>query len=1023
MKLSVGEIAVGEGRRASKPESLGGMVDSLQSIGQLYPILVQRVDDGFVLVDGGLRLAAAKQLGWTEVEVQVVDLDEIHTELAELDSNLIGQELTELERDEALLRRKELYEALYPEVRYASPEMMRGVRQGDTESPRPPSFADASASLMGCDARTVQRAVKIVTGLPQDVRDLVRSTPVADRQGDLDRLSRCPEAEQRRIAQQLASGELERVPKDAGRRPTWTPPDPETVLVRAERALTRYISGRPDADVAVIPEAIREIELARSAWTPSGDDDEADVPPTLSLDDIDSLPAGQLEVRWLGSHVQVLKAGTVVAHVPVRRAKRSDKSFINGSGNSKTRGWMGMLNSCSHGCLRRAVGFPGTDLSCYTGPDGNGGCYCWSFACNQRAEFQGSDVTANGLVNDILRITLPADGDASLGDLIPKGRKDGVMTWRVDCESSTGDLSIALGLLQVWCETNPDQSFATICSDHFRPSDAMLAWLAALDNVVVGHSVSAWFSPEELESRFAAIERFLEWGIPTVIWVVTDPDWDNGPVAERATALVGKDHIIEEPHRRGQSKQCPPVLHVNPAGPCSANRHDGKERNLEFVSSADGGPDDYMVRLDDGTIEQPSGGVHSRCKGCTIRCGLAAHGKLERPEHKPSGVPTRRGPHTPFPTTDQQSYEVVGGDVREHLRTLGERQVHCVLTSPPYYGIKTYGHSPLEIGHERTPQEYIETLCDVFDAIPLHPLGSCWVNLRDRRQDRVLLGIPERFIIAMQDRGWKLLDRVVWAKSALLPDGTTHGEVTTERVPWRLNGNGWEYVLRFSRTDEPWYDPCAHLIPRQQGDGERYSDRMVLPTVLDGRIPPDVWLFGPDRTGRPHVAPMLPIVCEIPIALTCPLWVHPDGSLPVRLTETVEYDDGRAPRRMGKYAQPDLLVEGGLGRRDTGSIYVPRKPESLGWTDIAVGAQPGTVYDPFAGSGTTGIVALQLGRSFLGCELDEGSAHRARQDLSRTLLRLSGHLRPEADRCEQAPVRITWDESDDLAEVAVGGAL
>ena len=219
---------------------------------------------------------------------------------------------------------------------------------------------------------------------------------------------------------------------------------------------------------------------------------------------------------------------------------------------------------------------------------------------------------ANGLVNDILRITLPADGDASLGDLVPKDRRDGVMTWRVDCESSTGDLSISLGLLQVWAMSNADQSFATICSNHVRPSDAMMAWLAALDNVVVGHSVAAWFSPEELESRFAAIERFLEWGIPTVIWIVTDPEWDNEPVLARALELVGSpDCIIEEPHRPGQSEQCPPVLHVNPAGPCSANRQDGKKRNLEFVTSADGGPDDYVVRLGDGTFEQPSGGVHS----------------------------------------------------------------------------------------------------------------------------------------------------------------------------------------------------------------------------------------------------------------------------------------------------------------------------------------------------------------------------------------------------------------------------
>jgi len=945
------------------------------------------------LVDGRLRLEAAKLLGWTEIEVRVVDLDELRTELASIDANIEVQPLTSLELGEALARRKQIYEALNPSVRYGSSEMMRDVRRGTQLESRPPSFADATASRMGCSPGTVQYLVRIANAIPQDVRDQIRSTPVARRQSDLDRLSRCPEPEQRRIAEQIASGELQRVPKEAGRIQRWTPPDPETILLRAERALTRHISGRPDADVAVIPEALREIGLARSAWTPS-DADEVEVPPNLSLDEIAALQPGQLGAEWLGPEVvRITKAGTPIAHVPVRRAKPSDRSLIRPDGDRRTAGAMGILGSCSHS------------------------------SDDVRSESGLTDVIADGLFDGLVRVTLPADGDASLGDRVPQDPRDEVMAWRVDCEGSIGDLSICLGILQVWCESNPDQSFATICSDRFQPSDAMLAWLSACDNVVVGHSVSACLPPEELDLRFAAIERFLEWGIPTVVWVVTDCDWDNGPVAERAVALVGEDRIIEEPHRRGRS-QCPPVLHVNEAGPCSGNRHDGKKRALEFVSSKDGGPDDYVVRLADGTFEQPSGGVHSRCKGCTLRCGLAIHGKLERTERKASGLPIRRGPHTPFPSTDRQWYEVVHGDVREHLRTL-DRQVHCVLTSPPYYGVKTYGHSPLEIGHERTPQEYIETLCDVFDSIPLHPLGSCWVNLRDTRRDRVLLGIPERFVLEMEGRGWKLLDRVAWCKSALLPDGTTHGETMTERVYWRLNGNGWEYLFRFSRTSDPWYDPCAHLIPRLNGDGERYlsADRMVLPTVVDGRIPPDVWLFGPDRSGRAHLAPMPPIVCEIPIALTCPLWVNADGSLPQRVTEMVEYDDGKGPRRMGKYTQTGLPVDGGQGRNDTGSLYIPRKPESVGWTDIAEGARPGVVYDPFAGVGTTGIVALRLGRSFLGCELYPQHAENALKALGRTVRQLSGDLRPEADPCERVPAGTAWDESDDLTEVAAGGCL
>jgi len=126
---------------------------------------------------------------------------------------------------------------------------------------------------------------------------------------------------------------------------------------------------------------------------------------------------------------------------------------------------------------------------------------------------------------------------------------------------------------------------------------------------------------------------------------------------------------------------------------------------------------------------------------------------------------------------------------------------------------------------------------------------------------------------------------------------------------------------------------------------------------------------------------------------------------------------------MGKYAQPELRGDGGLGRNDTGSPYVARKPESLGWTDIAVGAQPGTVFDPFAGIGTTGIVALRLGRSFLGCELYPDHADKADKALGRAARRLSGDLRPAGAADDDAATDVNWDEPATLTDAVAGGCL
>ncbi|MEN6337077.1 MAG: DNA modification methylase, partial [Phycisphaerales bacterium] len=842
------EIVIPDNARGHDDDSVAEMAQSLQELGQLAPILITPVG----LRDGALRLAAAKLLGWDEIDVKLIDLGDLRNELAGIDANLIRVELSDLDRGWALLRRQEIYELLYPETKYGTPERMRKVRRGEAVSSYQPCFTSDAAAKMGCEPRTVQKWVQTAKGLA-DVRDLLRKSSSPLKQGDLEKLSRCPEDEKRQIAVKLASGELTAVPKDAGRRQSWTPPDPDTVLRRVTTILTGRLSGHPEADISVIPNAIREIETARSMWDPPTDEP-GELAANLSLDEIALLAAGQLKTRWLNQHaVQFVQAGVPTTSVRVRRATRTDQSFISGE--------MGLIGSCSFG-------------------DG------------------GADLSEVG-------VTLPDDGDPCLDGLVRPNWIGEIATWRESSEPCSGDLSISLGILQRWAEVNGNDRFTTVCSAAFRPSEAMMAWLAALDNVVVGHSVSAASSLEQLESQFAVIQRFLNWGIRTIIWVITESEPEDDPVVAQAILMVGADKVILKSRSPAAGEQQPDADHTNAC--CG------------------------------------------RCRDCQIRCGLTVHGLMEPAALTTTVLPGRQVIHTPFPSPASQWYDVICGDVREHLESL-ERQVHCVLTSPPHYGLKACGDSPLEIGHERDPREYVETLCEIFDAMPLHELGSLWVNLRDSRDGRVLLGIPELFATAMQQREWKLLDRVVWAKSALLPDGTIHGDLATDRNAWRLNGNGHEYLLRFCRTDHPWADARGVGISGRKTNGSRYlpGDRMILPLVLDEPTPPDVWLFGSDRSGNAHLSPIPENVCEMPIALTCPLWVNPDGSLPRRAA-----------------AKPDRC--------------------ELEWVDIHTDAEPAIVFDPFCGVGTTGVVALRLGRSFLGCELYEHHCQSARRKLSSTI--------------------------------------
>jgi site-specific DNA-methyltransferase (adenine-specific) len=314
--------------------------------------------------------------------------------------------------------------------------------------------------------------------------------------------------------------------------------------------------------------------------------------------------------------------------------------------------------------------------------------------------------------------------------------------------------------------------------------------------------------------------------------------------------------------------------------------------------------------------------------------------------------------------------------------------VHAVVTSPPYYHQRKYGDSDLEIGRESTPREYAKKLSDVFDAIPLHKLGSLWVNLGDKRNsDGGLMATPEIFMIEMLNRGWLLLDKVVWSKIVDFDDGTTVGGCMTEPAEYRLNSNGHEFLYRFAKTKNAWSDVCAVSIPRQQISKRgrpkivRYMPKelMNIETSIEGRCLHNVWRTEMGQTKEKHYAVYPTTLCERPIAMTCPLKVCKTcDHLETRLIDKVAYDEGRGSKRVfGKYKSIDQNKDmeenkNVSGRMDTGRQYIARKPVTIGWTKCnckPLTWENGVVLDPFCGSGTTGEVALKLGRSFIGVDI------------------------------------------------------
>jgi len=206
--MQIADIKVGQRHRNGLGD-IDSLAASIREIGLLNPINV--TEDGR-LIAGRRRLEACKQLGWDEVPTTIIDLDALGSELAEIDENLIRDDLTVLERSEHLARRKEIYETLHPETKAYSSEKQRNRRtQQPGEIISPGSFSADTASKTGVTSRTVQQEVQIASQIDSDVREAIRETPVADRKTDLLRLAQMKPDQQKAVSSKIASGEAKTV--------------------------------------------------------------------------------------------------------------------------------------------------------------------------------------------------------------------------------------------------------------------------------------------------------------------------------------------------------------------------------------------------------------------------------------------------------------------------------------------------------------------------------------------------------------------------------------------------------------------------------------------------------------------------------------------------------------------------------------------------------------------------------------------------------------------------------------------
>ena len=266
---------------------------------------------------------------------------------------------------------------------------------------------------------------------------------------------------------------------------------------------------------------------------------------------------------------------------------------------------------------------------------------------------------------------------------------------------------------------------------------------------------------------------------------------------------------------------------------------------------------------------------------------------------------------------------ILTGNTLDVLPTLDAESVHCVVTSPPYFGLRDYGVDG-QIGLEQRAPEYVSGLVSVFREVRrvLRDDGVLFVNIgdtyagykdgkfppnsqsngnqrgmptagaphRNRRllekdgfRDKELMGIPWRFAFAMRDDGWLLRQDIIWAKPNYTPEKVRDRFVRSH-----------EHVFLFSKGPRYRFDGDAVRVPAEGGAS---------------KLRPDVWTVPVSTFRGAHFATFPPDLIEPCILAGCP--------------------------------------------------------------------EGGTVLDPFGGAGTTGLVAEKHGRNAVLCELNPEYAEMA----------------------------------------------
>lgn len=293
---------------------------------------------------------------------------------------------------------------------------------------------------------------------------------------------------------------------------------------------------------------------------------------------------------------------------------------------------------------------------------------------------------------------------------------------------------------------------------------------------------------------------------------------------------------------------------------------------------------------------------------------------------------------------------IIQGDCLETLKQIPDKSVNCCVTSPPYFGLRDYGHDG-QIGLEETPEQFVQKLVEVFLEVRrvLKDDGTLWLNLGDSycstapgsigdklnqrgildgvsnaraevsrkkrpqtpngMKPKDLIGIPWMVAFALRADGWWLRQDIIWSKPNPMP------ESVTDRCT-----KAHEYIFLLSKSPKYYYNAKSIKTVSDRGGQKSYHNfsNPKYKAVVDER-----------------------------------------------------WKDQFDGRNWGSNGIANKRSVWTVATKPFSDAHFATFPEDLIVDCIKAGCpEDGIVLDPFMGAGTTALVARKLNRNFIGCELN-----------------------------------------------------